>query len=103
MAPPNRAADRIGAVARSGAEPAIVGDASLSCAMVAFAIDRILVWATCRGWQLARGPLGNCRQRRFFSYRRLAKSARNSGTPPGYLGYPLRFRTRRAEFLSPHV
>src|SRR5437867_11947496 len=89
----------MGAVARSGSQFAIVGEPPVSGTMVAFAIDRVLVRATGRGWQLTRKLVGNYRQRSVLPFRRLAKRARNSGESQGDLGDRLRFRTCRAEFL----
>jgi len=65
--PADRTAERICAVARTGNRFAIVRDAPVSCAVVAFASDRLLVGTAWCGRKLAREPVGNRGQRALLS------------------------------------
>ena len=54
---------------RHGAQFAIAGDSPVPCAVVAFAIDRVLVRSARDSWKLARKPGRHRRQRAIFTMR----------------------------------
>src|SRR5206468_5781554 len=95
-------AQRIGTNTRSRAQFAIVRHASISCAVVAFAFNRLLVGTAWSGRQFARKSKRYSRQRAIFSFRRFAKSARNSQEAPGGMGFCVRFQSCGAKFRSNH-
>jgi hypothetical protein len=63
---PSGAAQRIGAIARSGDQFGIVRGASVSRTVVVLTCDCVLVWATRCRWQFSGEPEGNCRARDFL-------------------------------------
>src|SRR5262249_37121461 len=83
------------------AQFAIIRCASVSCAVVAFAFDCLLVWTTWSCGKLARESEWYRRHGAILSFRGYAKSARNSGEPSRRLGVCVRFRTSHRKFRSP--
>src|SRR5207247_10560117 len=91
-------AERVSPITRLGAQFAIIRCASVSRAVVAVALDCLLVRTTWGCGKLARKSKWYRRHGAIFSFRGCAQSARNSGEPSRYLGVCVRFRTGGPKF-----